>query len=303
MEQILTSKYARKVFFFITGITLIILLLLRLLLIPEISEFIQEDYETIINTILDALLSTCVSTVVIASLAFWLTPRVVKKSQMDIIQPIEIKDYLEKARLTDEYWFSGGTGRFTRSKTIPKLATDARESNFSKKIVLILINPDNENVCNNYVNYRNRVRSGKESNWDLKKLKTEIFSTIVAAYTWNKEQPLLGVTIGLINHYSMFRIDLSTKLVVITKEDPREPALMCKSDTFFFKSYHEDLRLSLSQSQILNEKIDGIPLSKINGERVKEFLTLLGFDISSFDNNDFNEISEKVREGENPYGY
>ncbi|HZH59430.1 MAG TPA: hypothetical protein VEY70_07620 [Metabacillus sp.] len=182
MEQILLSKYARKVFFFITGILIILLLLIRLMLIPKISTFLNQEHVIIINTILDALLSTGVSTVIIASLAFWLTPRVVKRSQMEIIEPKEIKDYLEKARDTDEYWFAGGTGRFTRSKTIPQLATDARFSNFSKKIVLILINPDNDIVCTNYVNYRNRVRSGIKETWDLKKLKKEIFATVLSAY-------------------------------------------------------------------------------------------------------------------------
>jgi hypothetical protein len=303
MEQILLSKYARKVFFFITSILFIFLLLIRLILIPEISTYLNHEMITIINTILDALLSTGISTVIIASLAFWLTPRVVKKSQMDIIDPKEIKDYLEKARDTDEYWFAGGTGRFTRSKTIPKLATDARFSNFSKKIVLILINPDNNNVCANYVDYRNRVRSGIKKNWDLKKLKKEILSTIITAYSWKKEQPLLDLKIGLIDHYSMFRMDLSTKLLVITKEDTSEPALMCEKDTFFFKSYLEDLRLSLRQSQILNEDVDGIPFNELNGVNIRNFINSLGLDISIFNNEDFNDIAEMVKKGDNPYGY
>lgn len=303
MEQILLSKYARRVFFFITGISFIFLLLIRLLFIPEISPYLSQEHVIIINTILDALLSTEVSTVIIASLAFWLTPRVVKKSQMDIIEPKEIKDYLERARDTDEYWFSGGTGRFTRSKTIPKLANDARFSNFSKKIVIILINPDNDNVCTNYVNYRNRIKSGINKNWDYKKLKKQIFATVVAAYSWKREQPLLELTIGLINHYSMFRIDLSTKLVVITKEDTSEPALMCEKDTFFFKSYLEDLRLSLRQSQILNENVEGIPFNELSGEKIKNFIISLGFDIDILDDDDFIELAEIVKKGENPYGY
>jgi hypothetical protein len=271
--------------------------------IPKISTYLNQEHVSIINTILDALLSTGVSTVIIASLAFWLTPRVVKRSQMDIIEPKEIKDYLEKARDTDEYWFAGGTGRFTRSKTIPKLATDARFSNFSKKIVLILINPDNDIVCKNYVNYRNRVRSGIKENWELKKLKKEIFATVLSAYSWKREQPLLDLTIGLINHYSMFRIDLSTKLLVITKEDTSEPALMCEKDTFFFKSYLEDLRLSLSQSQILNVNVEGILFNELNGEKIRNFLTSLRLDISILDGEDLNDIAEMVKKGENPYGY
>lgn len=303
MEQILLSKYARKAFFFISGILFLLLLLIRILFIPKISTYLNKEYIIIINTILDAFLSTGVSTVFIASLAFWLTPRVMKKSQMDIIEPKEIKDYLEKARDTDEYWFAGGTGRFTRSKTIPKLANDARFSNFSKKIVLILINPNNENVCTNYVKYRNRIRSGIKTNWDTKKLKKELFATIVSAYSWKREQPLLDLTIGLIDHYSMFRIDLSTKLVVITKEDTSEPALMCEKDTFFFKSYLEDLRLSLNQSQILNEKEEGISFNELDGEKIRDFITSLGLETSILEDDDFKEIAEIVKKGENPYGY
>ncbi|MGJ9460630.1 hypothetical protein [Oceanobacillus sp. CF4.6] len=303
MEQILLSKYARKIFFFISGVLFILILFIRLLLVPKVSIYLNQELIIIFNTILDAILSTGVSTVIIASLAFWLTPRVVKKSQMDIINPKEIKDYLEKARDTDEYWFAGGTGRFTRSKTIPKLATDARFSNFSKKIVLILINPDNDGVCSSYVKYRNRIRSGNKKTWDHKKIKKEILATIVSAYSWKKEQPLLEVTIGLIDHYSMFRIDLSTNLVVITKEDTSEPALMCEKETFFFKSYLEDLRLSLSQSNILTKDIEGILFNELNGAKIREFITSLGLNISLLDDDDFNDIAELVKKGENPYGY
>lgn len=303
MEQILLSKYARKVFFFITGILFILILLIRLLVIPKISMYISQEFINISNAILDAIFSTGVSTVVIASLAFWLTPRIVKKSQIDIIDPKEIKTYLERARDTDEYWFSGGTGRFTRSTTIPKLAADARFSNFSKKIVLIMINPDNEGVCSNYVKYRNRIRSGVKTNWNHKKLKKEILATIVSGYSWKREQPLLELTIGLIDHYSMFRFDLSTELVVITKEDPTEPALMCEKETFFFKSYLEDLRLSLSQSNILDEDVEGIPFKELNVETISSFLTSLGLDTSKLKEDDFNDIKELVLKGENPYGY
>ncbi|MFQ3545804.1 hypothetical protein Q7A53_17125 [Halobacillus rhizosphaerae] len=303
MEKILLSKYARRTFFFISLILFIILLLIRLLLMPALSNLLDENIFNIINTMIDALFSTGVSTVVIASLAFWLTPRVVKKSQMEIVEPKQVKDYLERARETDEYWFMGGTGRFTRSKTIPKLAIDARHSNFSKKIHIIMINPENRRVCEKYVDYRNKVKSGLNQRWNYKKLKKEILSTIVAAYTWRKEQPLLEVEVGLIEHYSLFRIDLSTELAVITKEDPSEPALMCEKGTFFFKSYLEDLRLSLSQSRILTPKIDGIPFSKVNGEEVQKFVESLGIETDPFDIDDFEEMAKIVIKGENPYGY
>ncbi|MCY7860539.1 hypothetical protein [Bacillus haynesii] len=303
MEQIFLSKYAKRIFFFVVSILFILLLLIRLLVVPALGRFLNETYTIIINTILDALLSTGVSTVVIASLAFWLTPKVIKKSHMDIIEPREIKDYLEKARETNEYWFCGGTGRFTRSKTIPKLAVDARNSNFSKKIYLILINPTNNTVCENYVEYRNKIRSGKKHNWDIKKLKKEIYATIVSAYTWNVEQPLLEVKIGLVNHYSLFRVDLSTQLAIITKEDPSEPALMCQKGTFFLKSYLENLRLSMSQGELLDNKVKGIPFSDLNGERIKIFLEELGFHENELSDSDFNEIVEFVKKGDNPYGY
>lgn len=303
MEQILLSKYARKIFYFITGTLFILILLIRLLFIPKVSMYLNEELTTIFNTILDAILSTGISAVIIASLAFWLTPRVVIKSQMDIINPKEIKDYLKKARETDEYWFEGGTGRFTRSKTIPEMAINARHSNFSKKIVLILINPNNDKVCSSYVDYRNRIKSGIKKEWNHNKLKKEILATIVSAYSWKKEQPLLEVTIGLIDHYSMFRIDLSTKLAVITKEDTSEPALMCEEETFFFKSYLEDLRLSLRQSNILNKDIEGIPFNELNEVKIRKFINSLEFNTSTLDDDDFYDILNLVKEGENPYGY
>lgn len=245
--------------------------------------------------------STIFSTILIASLAFWLTPRVVHNSQVDIIQPKDIGRMLKQARETDEYWFLGSTARFTRSTTIPELATNARKSNFSKRIKIQILNPDNVETLASYVEYKNRVRRGKKDPWTINRARKELLATILAAYTWRAEEPLLEFEIGLKDSVSFFRIDLSKQLAVITKEDPEEPALKFDNDTFFYNSYLEELRFSLRQSKKLDPNVNGILKNDLNKENVIVLFENLNIILSEVDDEDIYEIITLSKEARNPY--
>lgn len=299
MEKLFMSKYSRKLFYFFSSLFLIILLVMRLFILPLVP--FSESLNTITNTIIDATFSTVLSTILIASLAFWLTPRVVHNSQVDIIEPREIGHMLRQARETDEYWFSGSTARFTRSTTIPELAKQARKSNFSKRIKMQILSPENNETLAAYVEYKNRVRRGKKDPWTIRRARNELLATILAAYTWRTEEPLLEIEIGLKDNVSFFRIDLSKQLAVITKEDPQEPALKFDSGTFFYNSYLEELRFSLKQSRKLNANIWGFPKDELIPENVRVFFNNLNLSLSEVNEDDINEIITLAKEAKNPY--
>lgn len=299
MEKLLVSKYSRRLFYSFSLLILLILLVARLFFIPVIT--LSEDYISILNTIIDATFSTVFSTILIASLIFWLTPRIVQNSHVEIIEPNDIGDMLKKARITDDYWFSGSTARFTRSTTIPELAREARRSNFSKRIKIQMLSPENIDTLEAYIEYKNRVRRGKKDPWTVERARQELFATILSAYSWMADEPLLEVEIGLKDNVSFFRIDLSKQLAVITKEDPKEPALLFISGTFFYNSYLEELRFSLKHAKRLDINIPGVPHSELHSNNVRSFFEKLGFNMKDFSDDEMRVIIELAKESKNPY--
>lgn len=299
IEKLLKSNYSRKVFYFISTLFLGSLIIIRFFVFPQFN--VEVGTASIINNILDSLVSTWITTVLIASILFWLTPRVVQESQMDVVEPRQIEELLTLARDSDEYWYSGNTARYTRTVTLPELARRAEASNFTRRIKIQILDPTNDETLISYVNYRNRVRSGKKDPWTLDRVRIEILATILYIYLLKKTVPLLEVELGFKNSVSFFRIDLSKKVAVITKEDSREPALKCDSGTFFFNSYLEELRYNLNTSKKLDTTVKGISYDELNNLPViQDLLNKLGIDIT-IDTKMLDGIRESILEAKNPY--
>ncbi|MFJ7680281.1 hypothetical protein ACIQXQ_19835 [Peribacillus sp. NPDC097198] len=296
MEKLLYSATSRNKFLALSLLILFFILMIRYLLLPNLKIEIA-----LINSVLENLFSTGFTTILIAYLVFWLTPKVMNNSNMEVISPYQIKEKLREGREADEYWYSGGTGRHTRAVTLPELAKASRTSNTTKRIYIQVLDPTNNDVLESYVNYRNRVRTGAKDPWNIERAKKEIYATIISVYIWKREQPLIEVTLGLKKEVSLFRFDLSSSVLVITKEDPAEPALFCVQGTFFHKAYKEELRLSLEQSRVLRTDIKGFIFSELSKEKLIYILKKLEIYDESLNDINLEEIIGLIRKGENPY--
>ncbi|PGN53611.1 hypothetical protein CN978_30480 [Priestia megaterium] len=296
MEKLLYSATSRNKFLALSLLILIFVLMVRYLLLPHFNIDIP-----IVNKILEDLFSSGFTTVFIAYLVFWLTPKVMNNSNMEVITPYEIREKLKEAREGDEYWYSGGTGRHTRAVTLPEMALASRGSNTTKRLYMQILDPTNQNVLQAYVDYRNRVRTGANNPWSLRRAQNELYATIISVYIWKKEQSLLEFKIALKKEVSLFRFDLSSKLLVITKEDPSEPALFCMEGTFFHKAYKEELRLSLEQSRNLKTDVVGFRFDELDVSNVVSLLNELGIYDVNLDTNSLEEIVELTKRRENPY--
>ena len=296
MEKLLYSVSSRNKFLALALLILCFILMVRYLLLPGLDIDIP-----ILNKVLEDVFSSGFTTVFIAYLIFWLTPRVMNNSNMEVISPYQIKEKLEEGRETNEYWYSGGTGRHTRAVTLPEIAMSSRNSNTTKRLYLQVLDPTDRDVLDAYVNYRNRVRTGAKDPWSLKRVQNEVYATIISAYIWKKEQPLLEITVALKKEASLFRFDLSSKVLVITKEDPSEPALFCTEGTFFHKAYKEELRLSLEQSRNLRTDIKGFYFDELNTENLLSLIHQLDINATSLNESSLEEIITLIRKKENPY--
>lgn len=296
MEKLLYSSSSRNKFLALSLLILCSILMVRYLLFP----YFNID-RPILNKVLEDIFSSGFTTVFIAYLVFWLTPRVMNNSNMEVISPYQIKEKLKEGRETNEYWYSGGTGRHTRAVTLPEIAIGSRNSNTTKRIYIQVLDPTDKNVLDAYVNYRNRVRTGAKNPWNIKRAQNEVYATIISAYIWKREQPLLEISVALKKEASLFRFDLSSTVLVITKEDPSEPALFCTEGTFFHKAYKEELRLSLEQSRNLRTDIKGFYFDELNTEKLLTLINQLDIYDNSLNDSSLEEITTLIRKRENPY--
>jgi hypothetical protein len=302
MDELFENKHKRRVFLYIAFVTFLLLLLIRTFAVPAVFSSPTPKLVEILNVILDNLIASGVATIAIAGVIFYLNPPIVKKAEISVLAPLQISYVLQESRKeTSLYWYSGGSGRFTRSVTIPELARAARARNQTTELVIQVIDPREGNLCDLYAHYRNRLRSASsKSLWTRKRVQIESYATIVSAYSHHNAQPLLKITVGLSRKYSLFRIDLSSTCALITKEDPQEPALTCKSGSLFYQSFLEDLRLSLEQAFVLPGSVCPNP-EVLQPNHVSELLKKLGILDPNLVESDFVQIIDKVKNYENPY--
>lgn len=296
MDKIWISKTTRFYFGMISLFFLVIILLINYLALPVMNVDIP-----VLKKVLDDIFSAGFTTIFIAYLVFWLTPKVMHKSDMEVIIPNDIGDKLKECRDTHEYWYSGGTGRYTRAVTLPQLAKSARSSNRTKIIHLQLIDPTNIDALKVYADYRNMVKTGIGERWDNQKVKEEVYATIASAYIWKVEQPLLEINVSLRKEVSLFRYDLSTKGLVITKEDNSEPALFCSEDSFFHKAYSEELRLRLKQNKKLASNIETSKFKELTIESLKKLFQDLSIYNVALDDVTLENVRKQVIYKKNPY--
>ena len=303
MEHSIETRYRQRIFLGSAALAGVVLLLLRFYVIPGISGGEMPTWEVILIDIVDNLLAAVIAAFGIALILKWAIPQPVKTAKMEVVEPFRIRETLQEALTkTDEWWYRGQTGRHFRSATLPKLAFDARNENTSKSVYLLILDPTSAETCECYALYRQSIRSAKKDKvWTAERTRIELNATIVSAYAWKTKEPLLEVTVGLTSTVPLFRYDFSSRLALVTREDPQEPALRCDENTFFYRAFREDLRMSLQQSKILSNNLKFYPLEQITIQNTRELLTFLGLDNQNLNEESVREIISLVKKAENPY--
>ena len=97
MHEILNKKHYRRAFYVIFAILVILILILRYSVLPLFDQTLQAAIVPTIASFADKILTSLVVTVAIGSFIFWLTPDIMSRSQMEVIEPRTISDLLEQA--------------------------------------------------------------------------------------------------------------------------------------------------------------------------------------------------------------
>ncbi len=227
--------------------------------------------------------------------------------EIKIIQPKGIETILEKSRQETDFWyFSGGTGTYTKAVTLPILSKKARELGKSINIDLLIINPLNPEICGLYAQLRSSLRPSDKDGleWTNDYVRNHSLATIVLCYALSSENKLLNISIGLKNHFSLFRFDISSNKVLITKEDPKDLAMLFNKNSFTYDSYKSDFQQTFEQTQmIINfKKIKNkIRLEHLDKTKIKQIFTELSLDVN-ISESDYDSVLELSKTYKNPYG-
>jgi hypothetical protein len=299
----LLNKYQKRLLYGSSFLAFASLMIARFFMIPYLAGKPIEGIISIIYTIIDNLLVALVTSISITLLLLWLTPPNIESAIMEVVEPPRISEILKRGRnRAMEYWYKGNTGRYFRAITLPELAREARLDNSTKNVFLLILDPTNRDACEYYALFRQRLRSAeKEIFWSGKRVQCELNATILSAYAWKTQEPALNIKVALVNIVSLFRIDFSSNLVLITREDERQPALMCETSSLFYKSYREDLFVSFQQARVLPDNIKGIPLQSLDIRSVRDLIFDLDLSGQELSDSDINSIINMAKKAKSPY--
>ncbi|MFC1560571.1 hypothetical protein ACFL3W_01355 [Pseudomonadota bacterium] len=303
MENILQKKHYRSAFYIIILLIVIIAIILRFFVLPQFDPTLITGFLELCAALLDGLLISLIVTVLIGSFVFWLTPEIVKKAVIEVIEPKEIGPLLTKATVDTKSWiYKGACGRYTSATTLPALAKAAKSADIGRDIRLTVLNPGNSNVCSEYAIYRKSLRSSEKDYWSTTKVQELVLATIVSALRLRHNEPLLRIDIFLIDHFSAFRLDISDQYVVITKEDAKAAGLRADKGSYFYDSYIDDVRLSERQSKEVTFKNE-VPMDdQLTNDSLKEIILQADLiSVEVLENLDLSAIADGIKLPKDPY--
>ncbi|HEL4244406.1 hypothetical protein I5U23_09850 [Stenotrophomonas maltophilia] len=304
MDSIFTKAYARKAFFGLVGLLSAIALIVRYGVLPFASDSVKVNPAVLAANFLDSFVISLIVSTLIGAFIFFITPTIIRKSQIETVEPRELRDHFERSfQSADFWWYKGGCGRYFRTRTLPKMAEWARAKSLSREVRVVVLDPLNDSLCDAHARFRQSTASGKLSPpWTPQKVKDEIYATIVAVLVTQSNEPMLRINLSLAAHYSAFRIDLSNNIAIVTKEDRQAPAIICQPDNYYYKSYKDEITLTESQSRRVTQvNLENLELKSLSPEQVKSALSQAHLAGESMTTDDFQRIATICKEAKNPY--
>lgn len=231
-----------------------------------------------------------------------------ESASIRVLTGAEVSRTLREAmRSTDRWFFKGGTGTYIRAVTLPQCIENARRERRGLTVRLEIIDPTSDMLCTRYSRIRQSLSTepdGTGSVWTPDRTRKESLAMILAAYWYRERFHLLDIEIGFSSAITTFRYDLSASGLVITQDDPKQPALLIGAGRFFYDCYSTELRNSFEQARRVpfRDAADISLADEPTVNQVKELFASMKLDVPAlYGNEDFVEIIQKAVNARNPY--
>ncbi len=212
----------------------------------------------------------------------------------------------EMRRDTDRWLFKGGTGTYIRAVTLPECVNNARRARRALLVRLEIIDPTDDEVCGTYARFRQSVAedSSQDELWSIERTRNEAYATILAASWYRQRFQFLDIDVGLSARMTTFRYDMAASALIITREDPRSPAMLASRGKFFYEHIGTELQVSLDQARrVPIEQARSAPLGDSPSiEEVRKLFQVLGMGLPrTFADTDVIDITRRALQPRNPY--
>ncbi|MDI1330878.1 hypothetical protein [Pseudomonas sp.] len=140
-----------------------------------------------------------------------------------VVVPQDIEyQLLRVAAEAKDYRIYVRTGRYFRSKVLPKLIEQAKSNRRPINVEVILLDFRNECVCTQYVHFR-KDSSFDSHLWSTDSVRAEILATALALAKAALDNPtLFHASLHFSTRLSIFRIEGSSDEILVTREDPKD---------------------------------------------------------------------------------
>jgi hypothetical protein len=292
---------SRRVFLTIIVISLLLLVVVRFFVLPYYSPEVRLSYAAASATITEELLVSVITTVFLAGLVVYLVPKAADPAEL-VLRGLQINTAFEATLPVCQFWwYKGGTGRYLRARTLPSLASRARVTSSTRELKIQLIDPNDTKVCRDYADYRRGLASAKDDaeRWTEDRVREEVLATILGVFLARQNETLLALSLSVTRTFSTFRIDLSDRVVVVTKEDPKEPAFRFSPESSFYTAYKEEFLASMNQSRSISLENLGFGLEELGA--IKSTFVRLKLADADLSEDSLNRIIGKCVDRKNPY--
>jgi hypothetical protein len=195
-------------------------------------------------------------------------------------------------------WFHHGhIGRWVRENVLPALAVRSARSPAPLQVIVILLDPRADAVCQGHADRRNSRRRKDSTPYTARHIKIEIASTILALARANAALPNFTARVFVSDLDMPFRLDLCDDYGFITHEDQTAPAFAFESESPYYatsSAYFERFRSSGAREVNLGASslVDG----EVAQSSVKEILAMMDLDFPELDQrNTRDDIAHRAR--------
>lgn len=140
-----------------------------------------------------------------------------------------------------EWTFKGGSGRYLRHATLPRLSA---VRDVQVPVEIQILDPRDLSLCGMYARYRNQHRptaAQRPDESDPRNIQLDLLANIYAA-AWYSARTRITANVLLLRSFSRLRYDIGSTGLFVTVADLREPAIYAASTSWYYKSVLDELR-------------------------------------------------------------
>jgi hypothetical protein len=304
LEQLHTTR-SRRIFIF-SASSLLLLQVLILGIVNYKSGHLREVAFSLTNEIIVNLIAASITAIFLVLLLVYLLPIEERQKAVEVLDPSRTKAMHDAALRRTDFWFhQGHIGRWVRLAAMPAMAASSVDRGTTATIIILLLNPGNEELCNHYLDYRRRIPFKENDIQTISDVQAEILATVLFASHFHHAHSGLSIHLYFDDQLVLTRDDISAIVAFRTQIDPRCPSLVFRNltETSERSEFYSIARLNFEYAvrRAIEVPLPSCPeLATLSRTQCTEFLTEIGLQVHN-EKTFVDNVIERVRSDYHPY--